>query len=651
MKETIYKIYAMTSLLLLFVLSVSPFRNRATDWRAIQNYYNKVAAALPDTPPQIPIKIRQIWVRDLNRIDRCPTCHLPMKTVHTADIPRLFRPHPKMYHDTDKLGCTICHEGQGLATNYADAHLPNKSWERPKLPLHYVESSCGRCHLDANLKEMPHLNQGKLHVNDFKCSACHNLPQVSDTFSPSHNGIGSKVTGRNWLVRWLKNPKGFHPKTRMPDFFLSDKEIQLLADFLMSFTTFRDSLQLAPLPDVYLRNKNDENFIDRGKTLFREGHCISCHAVGEQGGKLAVDLSKIASKANEKWIFNYIGNPQDFQPGVEMPQFGFSNEEVAAVTAYIVSEFIDWNIHDEIDAGYKPEPDFFAKGKAIYYQYNCSGCHQLSGMEIAQNRGPELVEISDKRIYQIYFENVTIPHTIFDYVTTKLKTPRIFGETMRMPQFNFNEEDRQVIATYLLSLHKMNIPDRLVQRESKLPVYRPPGEAGILIKKFHCFKCHRINGTGGTVAPDLSIVGSRLQRDWLTQFLKTPYSIRPLIEERMLKLSMKDHEINTIENYFFTALVDDSLSAKTEWHQSAASVAGGKKLFREKYGCNACHEIKGNGGFLGPILDGVGKRLQPNWMLHWILNPQKYIPDTIEPRTGMSEKEAREIVVYLMSLK
>ena len=179
MKETIYKIYAITSVLLLFVLAVSPFRNRATDCRAVQNYYNKVAAALPDTPRPIPIKIRQISARDLDRIDRFPTCHIPMKGADPADVPHLFRPHPKMYHDTGKLGCTICHEGQGSATNYADAHLPNESWEHPTLPIEFTESSCGRCHLDKNLKETANLNQGKLLVNNFKCSACHYLPHVS----------------------------------------------------------------------------------------------------------------------------------------------------------------------------------------------------------------------------------------------------------------------------------------------------------------------------------------------------------------------------------------------------------------------------------------------------------------------------------------
>lgn len=65
---------------------------------------------------------------------------------------------------------------------------------------------------------------------------------------------------------------------------------------------------------------------------------------------------------------------------------------------------------------------------------------------------------------------------------------------------------------------------------------------------------------------------------------------------------------------------------------------------------SSCHRIKGKGGSLGPVLDNVGDRLQPSWIYHWILNPQKYIPDTIEPKSGMTLTEAQKIVAYLMSL-
>ena len=37
-----------------------------------------------------------------------------------------------------------------------------------------------------------------------------------------------------------------------------------------------------------------------------------------------------------------------------------------------------------------------------------------------------------------------------------------------------------------------------------------------------CFSCHRINGHGGDMAPDLTWEGSSVQREWLVQFFKNP---------------------------------------------------------------------------------------------------------------------------------
>jgi len=43
--------------------------------------------------------------------------------------------------------------------------------------------------------------------------------------------------------------------------------------------------------------------------------------------------------------------------------------------------------------------------------------------------------------------------------------------------------------------------------------------------------------------------------------------------------------------------------------------------------------------------------LQPGWVLQWCLDPLKYKPDTIEPKSGMTAEDAHKIVAYLMSLK
>jgi mono/diheme cytochrome c family protein len=123
------------------------------------------------------------------------------------------------------------------------------------------------------------------------------------------------------------------------------------------------------------------------------------------------------------------------------------------------------------------------------------------------------------------------------------------------------------------------------------------------------------------------------------------------MEERMPNLSIAEDEIATLTDYFFKILISDSLSITNSWDNSAEAIARGQGLFREKYGCQSCHIVGGSGGYVGPPLDKTGDRLRPGWIYHWLLNPQKYKPETLEPRAGLSEAEAKDLTAYLMSLK
>src|SRR5580765_2591434 len=81
------------------------------------------------------VHIRQIWLPSMNRTDRCITCHVGMEDTDVV-MPYTknpFKSHPKVamlkQHPIDKLGCTICHEGQGLATTTIAAHGRIHAWD------------------------------------------------------------------------------------------------------------------------------------------------------------------------------------------------------------------------------------------------------------------------------------------------------------------------------------------------------------------------------------------------------------------------------------------------------------------------------------------------------------------------------------------
>ncbi len=649
--KSLSRTYAITCLLFLAVLAVSPLKNYFREWRAVQKDYNRMAATLPQRVRPAPMALQQIWVRDLNRIDRCTSCHLGVADQKLAAAPQPFQTHPKVAHDVENFGCTICHGGQGLATEYADAHLPTTFWDEPVLPNRYLESSCGVCHKGASHTATAVLNRGRELIQKFNCVACHKLSGVEKNFVPALDGIGSKVN-RSWLVRWLKNPREFRPKTLMPDFFLADEEANLLADFLMSFKAFPEEMKLDSLPAIYHEKKADESFVNQGQTLFRLARCISCHAVEGRGGKQAPDLAKIASKANATWIYNYLKNPQRLQKHIEMPQYGFTDEQLAAVTAYIESEFVDWDAPEDTSGVHEPAPNFYARGLQLFNQYNCGGCHALPSARVVENLGPELTNIGGKKLYEIDFGNAEIPRTLHDFIYTKLKTPRRFRETLRMPKYAFTEDELQAVTTALLAQREVALPSSYLVPEKSAGRYEPQGAVGEIIRKYACLGCHRINGRGEDIAPDLSVVGSQLQPQWTERYFEVPYSLRPIVEERMPTLFIAKPEVKTLLDYFYSVLLDDSLAVPNGvFDFSPTTLEKGKALFWEKYGCQSCHQIDGQGGYVGPPLDQSGERLQSAWIYRWLLDPQKYKPQTLEPRSGMSDDEAKAVTAYLMSLK
>ncbi len=646
------QVYAIAAIVFLCVLAVSPLKDYLSEWRAIQKDYNRYIEKLPQKVKPAPVALQQIWVRKLNRIDRCITCHTGIDNDKMVNAPQPFSSHPKIPHEIENFGCTICHNGQGLATVFADAHLSSDFWDKPMLPNCYLESSCGRCHINDPLELTPTLNRGRQEITELTCIGCHDLPGgYKKSFIPSLDGIGNKLVSRKWFTRWLKNPREVQPQTRMPDFMLSDKEVEILTDFLMSFKTFSNGVKLDSLPEIYLKNKNDDHFIELGKTRFREARCISCHLVDGKGGHLAPDLIKIASKATAKWIFNYIINCQKLQPGIEMPHYGFSTDEAAAVTAYLESEMVDWDAPKDTATSTKPPADFFERGMVLFNQYNCGGCHALSSEKVTINRGPDLSSIGSKKIYQIDFGTTGLPRTLHNFIESKIRSPRSFGETARMPEYMLNEINLQAITTLLLSFQNEPIPLEFIRSAPFAKEYNPQGMVGQIIRKYSCLKCHTINQTGGTIAPDLSIVGSQLQQQWVERYFKLPYSLRPVMEERMPNLFISEDEIKTLANYFNTVLVDDSLVIGNNLDNSIAAIDRGQGLFREKYGCQSCHIIDGKGGYVGPPLDNTSNRLQAGWIYHWLMDPQKYTPGTLEPCAGMSDAEAKDLTAYLMSLK
>jgi mono/diheme cytochrome c family protein len=642
-------IYGVSAILFLAVLAFSPLKDVFREWRHYQRGYNAYVAQQPVRIKAVPVKLQQIWVQDLNRVDRCTVCHLGVREKSLTDAPEPYRTHPRIYHDIEKFGCTQCHHGQGRSTEFKDAHRPTPFWDDPMLPKRFDEAGCGSCHREKELAAAPVLTEGRQLIEEYNCTGCHKLDGFRKSYTPPLTGVGAKVN-ESWLERWLTNPAGIRPETKMPNFRLAPKEIRTLADFLMSFNRPPGGARLDSLPPVYAAKSENDDFISQGKTLFREARCISCHLVEGKGGHLAPDLGKVASKVRPEWVFTFLGSPKTFMPGIGMPRYGFSAEERAKITAYIMSEFVDWDAPEDTTAARAPVPNFYEDGLRLFNYYNCKGCHELEEKKVTGNLGPELTAVGSKNTYELDFGDAKIPRTRYDFIYNKLENPRQFRPTLRMPQFRFTEEQLRAITTALLAQRVENLPASYLVPARPSPPFSPQGDVGEVFRTYSCLTCHTIHGDGGQIAPDLSRVGSQLQRDWVKKYFEVPFSRRPIQSERMPNLSIDSESVSTLLDYFYTVLLDDSLRIQGIPLGDAEAIEKGRTLYWDKYGCQSCHQIGSRGGYVGPPLDGASDRLQPGWIVRWLEDPQRYRPETLEPRSGMSVEEAKSVAAYLMTI-
>jgi mono/diheme cytochrome c family protein len=642
------KIFAIVSIIFLVILAIAPFKGFFPEWKKYQNEYNEYVAKLPQKVKPTEIGIKQIWVQSLDRVDRCTTCHLGIKEPALKDAPQPFRTHPQMHHDIEDLGCTSCHDGQGSATDFKEAHGQSEFWDQPVLPVKYMEASCGKCHKEPEVTQAPLLTLGRKLVGEYNCAGCHKIDGFTKQWVPPLDGIGAKVNSA-WLINWLKNPKGYWDHSHMPNFGMNDTDANTIADFLKTFTSLPDGASLTALP-ASLLNPTDvqkAKMLELGQTRFGEARCVSCHAVNGKGGYVATDLGKVSSKVSTEWLYNYIKSPKHLLAGVQMPRFRFTDDELAAVVLYMKNEFVDFDMVQPPE--HTQGPEAYQKGLAAFKRNNCSGCHQLGTMNHATEMAPELSFIGSKRLYEIDFGQSKTPRTLPDYIQTKLMTPHAFSPIARMPKFGFTEQEAQAITVALLANRNENIPEKYVRRALPKSKFLPQGEFGKLVADLSCLACHTMEGSGRLVATDLSLEASQAHPDWISNYFKVPYSLRPILTERMVNLFLSESERKSLVDYMQVNFIADSLERTVVMNDSL--ISHGKSLYFDRYACQSCHQMEGKGGYVGPPLDKLDTRLKAGWIYHWLKDPQSFKPATIEPNNNLSDEDADAITAFLLMHK
>ncbi len=177
-----------------------------------------------------------------------------------------------------------------------------------------------------------------------------------------------------------------------------------------------------------------------------------------------------------------------------------------------------------------------------------------------------------------------------------------------------------------------------------------------------CASCHKIDGSGGSIGPDLSGEGTKGRSvEWIKAQLRSPETHNP--QSIMPAFSaLSTQQINQLTEYLMSLKSDSApagggaSSGTTAAASSAATqvqdVAIGKTLFQSQ-GCLDCHRVNGSGGNIGPDLSGEGlKGRSIEWLQTQLRSPKAHNPQSIMPAfSALSAQQINQLIAYIMSLK
>jgi len=646
----LHVLFACLGITFLLIFSWVLFHEGTAEWRTTQARFRQLERGVKN-PHQLAQSagvggLRQIWLPDLGRIDRCETCHLGIDDPAFAGAPAPFAAHPGTWlstHPTDRFGCTPCHDGQGQATDYATvAHQPQPFVTRPMRPLETIEANCGTCHRALDPPEAPRLAEGRRLIVESGCFSCHEIPGFEGmTFrGPSLDSVGYKVRPA-WLASWLRDPKSYLPQSKMGNFHLSADEIGSLEGFLLSQRT------QVPLDSTGVDWKKADTA--NGRALFGELRCVSCHAVNGRGGTLGPELTRIGDKVRRDWLFSYLKDPHRVQADTPMLQYRLNDAQWRDITAFLLEQY------SSADAGAEPPPVTYqdarqlAAGRAVFERRGCPSCHRLAAIKETGRIGPSLAGIADRDPDELPYGKNVVRHTTDNYIFLKVLLPDTLGQPSTMPTFGFTPADAARITLALASIRKSDLPASYVLRRPAPAPYRPGGTFGELVGRYRCLSCHTVGGFGGDLSTvPLDRIGSQLQRDYVAKYLINPGAVRVSVEARMPVFHMLPDEAKTIADYLSVVFLDDSFE-QYDTRFTAEEARRGQDLYG-KLGCQACHQLGTKGGYVGPELSTTGTRLKPGWIAAWLSTPQTYKPGTLQPDYGLSGADARALTAYLTSL-
>jgi cytochrome c551/c552 len=297
----------------------------------------------------------------------------------------------------------------------------------------------------------------------------------------------------------------------------------------------------------------------KGRYVFEQKGCITCHAIKGEGGNEGPDLGRSKFYGSFLQLASIMWNhsPQMLQRmrELDLPYPQFSREEMVNLISYLYY------------LRYLGEPGNLYRGKILVQEKGCLNCHSIKGK--GENSAPAFDNLSK------YISPLYLAQALWNHGPEMDKEIRKKGLTR--PKF----ENKEVVdlSAYIRESTKG------VEKES---VYMSPGNpkrGKIVFSDKGCTNCHQIKGDGKGSGPDLE----KLEWDYsVTEIAGLMWNhgaeMGELMEKEHISWPIFDgKEIADLIAYLYFLRFEDE----------PGNSSNGKRLFKEK-GCTSCHNSDGS---------------------------------------------------------
>jgi mono/diheme cytochrome c family protein len=369
-----------SSIGVLLLLIVAATQDIFMEWCRIQR------SALSEAG-SIEVRIRQIVNPRLQTSDRCVSCHVGMDPSEQGIRgSAVMIAHKPVVHDPAEFGCTVCHGGQGGATEQLDAHGEVRFWPEPMLPKNFSQAGCGTCHAIPGIPNRETYDLARGAFERLDCLACHRVDGRGGVIRP--DGLGMEgpdlshtaISGydRDWYRKHLSKSNSVRSGPWRTSFApIEDPDFGLISTYLST-------------------RMGAPKLID-AKSLFLSSGCLGCHKVSGIGGDEGPELTRVGEKdpgqlafagvqgkhSLANWFADHFRSPAALVAGSLMPPLTIADEDIELLAMYTLSlrrrdlpgTYLS---KDRLQIEKLGEREFAPDGTAIFSAV-CAGCHGSRG--------------------------------------------------------------------------------------------------------------------------------------------------------------------------------------------------------------------------------------------------------------------------------